>query len=183
MILWATRGSRLVTEVKWTVLINPLQLQIFKESSLQAVQANFQCPQNITKAACKKQRRQNNKNLADVKTSSQLVIETNSTGKGHRSLASRIIRGALELGNLGQQLRLKSVIDEEFASMIINLADFMKCDVFVCTLMSNYCRLLDELRSTVGRKPGALFGDLSKETCSSPPCYVGSHGRQTFDFR
>lgn len=34
--------------------------------------------------------------------------------------------------------------------MLLNLEYALKCDAFVCTLMSNWCRLIDELRATVG---------------------------------
>lgn len=67
----------------------------------------------------------------------------------------------------------------EYVSMIINLADLMKCNAFVCTLQSNYCRLLDELRTVVARKQGADFADLSVETCSKTPCIQGQ-GRINF---
>lgn len=71
--------------------------------------------------------------------------------------------------------------DYEFLHMIINLADLMKCNAFVCTLMSNYCRLLDEFRAVVAAKPHALFADLSQETCARPPC-IGPDHIQSFDW-
>ena len=66
--------------------------------------------------------------------------------------------------------------------MLVHLSDFLKCDAFVCTLMSNYCRLIDEFRATIAMKPAALFADLSKETCSQPPCYRGQPGKLSFDW-
>lgn len=35
--------------------------------------------------------------------------------------------------------------------MLLNLEYAMKSDAYVCTLMSNWCRLVDELRATVGK--------------------------------
>jgi hypothetical protein len=61
-------------------------------------------------------------------------------------------------------------IPMEYFSMIANLADLMQCDMFVCTLASNYCRMLDELRVAIGDRASSPFVDLSPETCSDPPC-------------
>lgn len=60
-----------------------------------------------------------------------------------------------------------------YFSMLINLELSLKCDAWVCTLASNTCRIIDELRSTIGCKANGHFADLSKETCLSPPC-IGS---------
>ena len=60
----------------------------------------------------------------------------------------------------------------EYLSMIINLFYMIKCDAWVCTLQSNWCRLVDELRATVGGKANRYFADLSEGTCASPPCLV-----------
>jgi hypothetical protein len=60
----------------------------------------------------------------------------------------------------------------EYPAMIAYLADLMSCDRFVCTLASNYCRMLDELRVFVTGKVNAPFVDLSPETCIYPPCGI-----------
>ena len=70
----------------------------------------------------------------------------------------------------------------EYLSMIINLFYLLTCDAWVCTLKSNYCRLVDELRATVGGKANRFFADLSEETCSRPPC-LGGENITTFDWR
>ena len=36
--------------------------------------------------------------------------------------------------------------------MLLNLEYAVKCDAFVGTLASNWCRLVDELRTTVGER-------------------------------
>ena len=70
----------------------------------------------------------------------------------------------------------------EYLSMIINLAYLVKCDAWVCTLASNYCRLVDELRATVGGKANRFYADLSRDTCSSPPC-IGGQNITSFKWR
>jgi hypothetical protein len=68
----------------------------------------------------------------------------------------------------------------EYFSYILHLADTIQCEVFICTYPSNYCRLIDELRTTVGGKANRLSVDLSMETCPTrPPCYR-SHGLGNF---
>lgn len=68
----------------------------------------------------------------------------------------------------------KAVHDEnEYLSMLLNLAYSLRCEAWVCTLASNSCRLIDELRVTIGAKANRHFADLSAETCEEPPC-IGS---------
>jgi hypothetical protein len=38
----------------------------------------------------------------------------------------------------------------EYLSMLLNLEYSLKCDAFIGTLASNWCRLVDEMRATVG---------------------------------
>ena len=38
----------------------------------------------------------------------------------------------------------------EYLSMLLNLEYSLKCDAFIGTLASNSCRLVDEMRCTVG---------------------------------
>lgn len=63
----------------------------------------------------------------------------------------------------------------EYLSYILHLLDTVTCEVAICTLPSNYCRLIDELRTTVGGKANRYFVDLSVETCPSRRC-IRSHG-------
>lgn len=64
----------------------------------------------------------------------------------------------------------------EYLSMLVNLHDFLKCDITVCTLASNYCRIIDVMRAVQG-KPGTLWVDLSVETCAQPPCFYGDEAQ------
>lgn len=70
----------------------------------------------------------------------------------------------------------------EYWSIIVNLIETLQCSGFVCTLQSNFCRVIDELRSTVAWKYDSLFADLSIETCSNPPC-IGGKGIKGYDWR
>jgi hypothetical protein len=45
--------------------------------------------------------------------------------------------------------------------MLLNLDNILKCDSFVCTQSSNFCRVIDELRVTVGAKINAHYYDLT----------------------
>lgn len=59
----------------------------------------------------------------------------------------------------------------EYFSMILNLDYHLKCSAFVCTLPSNFCRIIDELRATIGNKIYASYADLDKN-CEIP-CISG----------
>lgn len=61
----------------------------------------------------------------------------------------------------------------QYLSILLNLEYALRCDAWACTLASNSCRLIDELRATVGGKANYAFADLSIETCRRPPCYDG----------
>jgi hypothetical protein len=61
----------------------------------------------------------------------------------------------------------------EYFSYLLHLHDLLKCSGMICTLGSNYCRLIDELRATVGGKGNTYYADLSPETCVKPPCVRG----------
>lgn len=63
--------------------------------------------------------------------------------------------------------------DLEYLSMLLNLQYALRCEAWVCTLASNSCRIIDELRCTIGAKCNRHYADLSEETCSSPPCFAG----------
>lgn len=71
--------------------------------------------------------------------------------------------------------------DLEYVSMLLNLQYALKCETWVCTLASNSCRVIDELRATVGGKANRKFADLSAETCKQPPCIEG--GQYNYDSR
>jgi hypothetical protein len=65
--------------------------------------------------------------------------------------------------------------DLEYISMLLNLQYALQCEAWVCTLASNSCRVMDELRATIGGKANRHFADLSAETCNDPPC-IENHG-------
>jgi len=69
----------------------------------------------------------------------------------------------------------KKTREMEYFSYILHLADTILCEVFICTLPSNYCRLIDELRTTVGGKANRISVDMSVETCKTAPC-AREHG-------
>ena len=61
----------------------------------------------------------------------------------------------------------------------MNLELALEADAWVCTLSSNWCRLIDELRMTVGMKASKPYLSLSthgktKEPCppEEPQCYL-----------
>lgn len=61
--------------------------------------------------------------------------------------------------------------DLEYLSMLLNVHYLVRAGAYVCTLASNFCRVIDELRATVGAKADRVFVDLSHETCHhDPPC-------------
>lgn len=62
---------------------------------------------------------------------------------------------------------------DEYLSMLLNIHHLLQANAWVCTLGSNFCRVFDELRATVGAKAGAPFVDLSEEKCGQPPCIFG----------
>lgn len=64
----------------------------------------------------------------------------------------------------------------EYISMLLNLQYSVQSEAWVCTMASNSCRLIDELRVTVGGKANRFYADLSGETCDDPPC-IEDHGR------
>lgn len=68
----------------------------------------------------------------------------------------------------------------DFASFYINLADEIHCNVHICTMSSENCQLINELRGTVGGKSNRLNIDLSSDTCAKPPCFR-YHGLANFE--
>jgi hypothetical protein len=65
--------------------------------------------------------------------------------------------------------------DLEYFSMLLNLQYAVQCEAWICTLASNSCRIIDEMRATIGGKANRQYADLSTETCSDPPC-IENHG-------
>eukprot|EP01038_Epipyxis_sp_PR26KG_P014575 gene14575-19574_t len=140
----------------WNILYNPLQLDIFRHKGLSMPIAKSSQSQSSSQI--------NNMNSNHTSR----LLNTNRQNQMPRSRPS-------------QSRFSDSKHDLEYMSMLINLADFMKCDAYVCTLRSNFCRLLDELRASVAGKSTSLFADLSYETCSQPPC-IGNN-IVNFDWR
>eukprot|EP01038_Epipyxis_sp_PR26KG_P014108 gene14108-18929_t len=70
--------------------------------------------------------------------------------------------------------------DLEYTSMLLNLYYSLRCEAWVCTMASNSCRVIDELRATIGAKANRVYADISKETCPTPPC-LGSGIVNFFD--
>lgn len=66
--------------------------------------------------------------------------------------------------------------DLEYISMLLNLQYALQCEAWVCTLASNSCRIIDELRATIGGKANRYYADLSGESCTDPPC-IEDHGK------
>ena len=59
----------------------------------------------------------------------------------------------------------------EYFSMILNIDSHIQCDAFVCQMPSNFCRLIDELKATVGVKANTILADFHDS--SETPCYTG----------
>ena len=49
----------------------------------------------------------------------------------------------------------------EYFNMILTLDGHLRCRAFVCTQRSNYCRVIDEMRATVGGKLNKQYADFS----------------------
>lgn len=173
---WAEKAN-------WNILINPLQIKTwiegrkFTPEQLQLLSMKYPALVHDTS-------RKNN--VVDSHGASRVKKSLkNPRGRQHQKPRRLQTNGSKSMDmtfvniHPAMQYRMSPVIPEEYASMLINLSDLMQCDLFVCTLMSNYCRLLDELRATIGRKPQALFADLSIESCSNPPCYEGRVNQST----
>jgi len=57
----------------------------------------------------------------------------------------------------------------EYFSMLLNLDYHLKCRAYVCMMKSNFCRVIDELRATVGGKANRHYMDVSAG-CVHHPC-------------
>jgi hypothetical protein len=67
----------------------------------------------------------------------------------------------------------------EYLSYLLHLVDVISCEVVICTWPSNYCRVIDELRTTIGGKANRYSIDIGAETCPQSPCVrpygLGNH--------
>jgi hypothetical protein len=68
----------------------------------------------------------------------------------------------------------------QYISMLLNLYYALRCEAWVCTLASNSCCIMDELRATVGGKANRYYTDLSVGSCARPPCLDGNDGGRNF---
>lgn len=59
----------------------------------------------------------------------------------------------------------------EYFTMVLNIDAHLRCSAFVCTHRSNFCRIIDELRATVGGKANKQYADF---TCGNPPPCIDS---------
>lgn len=59
---------------------------------------------------------------------------------------------------------------DEYLSMLLNIHLLVHASGWVCTLASNFCRIVDELRATIGARAHLAFIDLSRESCPSRFC-------------
>jgi hypothetical protein len=69
--------------------------------------------------------------------------------------------------------------DLEYFSMLLNLDYILRCDAYVCTTTSNFCRVIEELRATVASKANKHYLDVSqgcsnKGICLNTNFYLGT---------
>ena len=57
--------------------------------------------------------------------------------------------------------------EHEYLSMVLNIYYHVRCNAYVFTLPSNFCRIIDELRAAVGGKITRPFAELGIAGC--PP--------------
>lgn len=81
-----------------------------------------------------------------------------------KSTTARIITTSLTDSVI--QGRLKGQIHElEYLSYLVNLENILKCRISICTYLSNFCRVVDELRVTVGGKANRYLAEVNEEIC------------------
>lgn len=76
--------------------------------------------------------------------------------------------------SFSKQVELKEVEmdkhhDHEYLSMLLNLDYHMQCSAFVCTMRSNFCRVIDELRASVAFKANRFYTDLTSREPEPKP--------------
>lgn len=49
----------------------------------------------------------------------------------------------------------------EYFSLVYDIHHHLQCEAFVCTHKSNFCRVIDELRASIGAKANRQYADLS----------------------
>ena len=59
----------------------------------------------------------------------------------------------------------------EYFSMILNIDSHIQCSAYICSMPSNFCRLIDELKATVAAKANTPLADFHDS--SGIPCYTG----------
>ena len=95
------------------------------------------------------------------------------------TLHSQVLDRLLSDGRVHKPMQFEAELpldhSDEYLSYLLHLNELLSCDVSICTLASNYCRILDEIRSTVGGMAHGYSADLSIETCAQPPC-INQHG-------
>lgn len=139
----------------WTIVYNPIQIEIFKNKSTYTgidITRNINASHDIDSISI------SNGTEASLKT----------------SLKDMYLNQILNVNATNNFFKISTKL--EYLSMIVNLSDLMKCSIgFVCTLASNYCRILDEFRAILAMKGHVDFADISLETCSKPPCVGNEH--------
>lgn len=60
--------------------------------------------------------------------------------------------------------------EDEYLSYLANLQNILYCQVSICTYLSNFCRVIDELRATVGGKANRYTAEINEETCAKKAC-------------
>lgn len=125
----------------------------------------------------------NQSNASSVSSS----VSNNNIGSNHSPLKKVLYIGSEDIGvyddaanwgrrqgidvvwmNISKEITTQTTKKKhpwEFLSYLVNLAEASKCQVFICTYMSNYCRLVDELRATVGGKANRYMVDVNFELC------------------
>ena len=71
--------------------------------------------------------------------------------------------------NNNRKNRVERHHDYEYVSMLLNIDHHMRCNAFVCTIPSNFCRVIDELRASIGGKANRHYADIG-ESCGRIPC-------------
>ncbi|KAJ1417772.1 hypothetical protein B484DRAFT_146928 [Ochromonadaceae sp. CCMP2298] len=117
----------------------------------------------------------------------EVIEQANSWGAAHRwsvvytQLFDRAQMTARKTWDEQQKKGSVAVHNElEYISMLLNLYYALRCEAWVCTLASNSCRIMDELRATVGGKANRYYTDLSVGSCAHPPCLDGNDGGRDF---
>ena len=59
----------------------------------------------------------------------------------------------------------------EYFAMILNIDSHIQCSAYICSMPSNFCRLIDELKATVAAKANTPLADFHDD--SGIPCYTG----------